>query len=59
MMLQTRWRQQLRRIIQLQRHSQTLLFERQRTALVTNCFASELLFRRRVALLALHGADHG
>ena len=33
--------------------------ERQRTALVTHCFASELLFRRRVALLALHGADHG
>ena len=32
---------------------------RQRTALATHCFASELLFRRRVALLALHEADHG
>ena len=34
-------------------------FERQRTALVTHSFASELLFRRRAALLALHEADHG
>ena len=32
---------------------------RQRTALATHCFVSELLFRRRVALLALHEADHG
>ena len=32
---------------------------RQPTALATHCFASELLFRRRVALLALHEADHG
>ena len=32
---------------------------RQRTALATHCFASELLFRKRVALLALHEADHG
>ena len=31
---------------------------RQRTAMVTHSFASELLFRRRVALLALHEADH-
>ena len=34
-------------------------FERQRTALITHSFASELLFRRRAALLALHEADHG
>ena len=33
--------------------------ERQRTALVTHSFAAELLFRRRVALLALHETDHG
>ena len=32
---------------------------RQRTAMVTHSFASELFFRRRVALLALHEADHG
>ena len=32
---------------------------RQRTATDTHSFASELLFRRRVALLALHQADHG
>ena len=34
-------------------------YERQRTALTTHSFASELLFRRRAALLALHEADHG
>lgn len=34
-------------------------YERQRTALITHSFASELLFRRRAALLALHEADHG
>ena len=33
--------------------------ERQRTALITHSFASELLFRRRAALLALHEAEHG
>ena len=33
--------------------------ERQRTALITHSFASELLFRRRAALLTLHEADHG
>ena len=33
--------------------------ERQRTALITHSFASELLFRRRTASLALHEADHG
>ena len=32
---------------------------RQRTAMVTHSFASGLLFRRRVALLALREADHG
>ena len=31
---------------------------RQRTAMVMHSFASELLFKRRVALLALHEADH-
>ena len=33
-------------------------YERKRTALITHSFASELLFRRRAALLALHEADH-
>ena len=33
--------------------------ERQRTALITHSFASELLFRKRAALSALHEADHG
>ena len=33
--------------------------DRQRTAWVAHSFAAELLFRRRVALLALHEADHG
>ena len=32
-------------------------YERQRTALITHSFASELLFKRRAALLALHEAD--
>ena len=32
--------------------------DRQRTAWDTHSFAAELLFRRRVALLALHEADH-
>ena len=46
------------------RHSapQTLTeaaYERQRTAMITHSFASDLLFRRRAALLALHEADHG
>ena len=33
--------------------------DRQRTAWDTHSFAVELLFRRRVALFALHEADHG
>ena len=54
MTLQTHWHL-------LQRHPQTLTeaaCERQRTALITHSFASELLFRRRAGLLALHEADH-
>ena len=34
-------------------------YERQRTALITHSFASELLLRMRAALLALPEADHG
>ena len=34
-------------------------YERQRTALITHSFASQSLFRRRAALLALHEVDHG
>ena len=33
--------------------------DRERTAWVTHSFAAELIFRRRVALSALHEADHG
>ena len=34
-------------------------YEMQRTLLITSSFASELLFRRRAVLLALHEAAHG